>query len=167
MYLTSIIKYAGIFILLIVIQVTFVGYLLSIPNYNVTPDLVILLVIFLGYTQGNIAGMLSGFLSGLILDILSGSFIGLLSLSYSIAGFIAGYFKRETADSAKKRSFIGIIFLCTLTAYTIYYAIYFQGSSINFLSIFLKHILTTTLYTSVFGLIFALLYNRFDIKQSF
>jgi len=165
LYLTSSLKYAGIFIILIVIQVTLIGYLLSIPNYNVTPDIVILLVIFLGYTHGNIAGMISGFISGLVLDILSGSFIGLLALSYCMAGFIAGYFKKE-ADSKKKRSFIGIIFLCTLVAYTIYYTIYFQGASLNFLEIFLKHILTTTIYTSVFGLIFALLYNRFDIKQS-
>lgn len=167
MYLTSVLKYAGLFTVLILIQVTFIGYLLSIPNYNITPDIVILLVIFIGYTHGNIAGMISGFLSGLILDILSGSFIGLLALSYSIAGFISGYFKRDSIDSAKRRSFIGIIFLCTFAAYTIYYIIYFQGSSINLLDIFLMHVLTTTIYTSVFGLIFALIYNRFDVKQSF
>lgn len=167
MYLTSIIKYAGVFALLIILQVTLIGYLLSIPNYNVTPDIVILFVIYIGYTQGNIPGMLSGFISGLILDMLSGSFIGLLALSYSIAGFIAGYFNRETsAGSSRRSSFIGIIFLCTLVAYTIYYAIYFQGSSINFFEIFLKHIITTTLYTSVFGLIFALIYNRFDLKKT-
>ena len=168
MYLTLYLKYAGIFILLIILQVTFIGYIFSIPNYNITPDVVILFVIYLGYTRGNIVGALSGFISGLVLDILSGSFIGLLALSYSVAGFIAGYFNIHlTEKSSKKSSFIGIIFMCTLIANTIFYIIYFQGSSNSFFDILLKHVLTTTLYTSVFGLIFALLFNRFELKKYF
>lgn len=168
MYLTSYFKYAGIFIILIILQSSFIGYILSIPNYNVTPDLVILLVIYLGYTRGQIAGMISGFLSGLILDILSGSFLGLLALSYCISGFIAGYFNVQIRESSsKKSSFIGIIFICTLVAYTVYYIIYFQGSGLNFADIFLKHIITTTIYTSVFGLIFALINRRFNLNKSF
>ncbi|MEO6695183.1 MAG: rod shape-determining protein MreD [Ignavibacteria bacterium] len=166
MYLTTYLKYAGIFIILIILQVTFIGYILSIPNYNITPDIVILFVIFLGYTRGHITGAVSGFLSGLILDILSGSFIGLLALSYCIAGFVAGYFSTQRSDkSSGKSSFIGIIFMCTLAAYTVFYIIYFQGSSNNFSDIFLKHVITTTLYTSVFGLILALLFNRFELKK--
>lgn len=168
MYLTSYLKYAGIFIVLIILQVTFIGYIFSIPNYNITPDIVILFVIYLGYTRGHIAGTLSGFISGLIFDILSGSFFGLLALSYCVAGFIAGYFNVQLTEKAsRKSSFIGIIFLCTLVAYTIFYIIYFQGSSNSFFNIFLKHVITTTLYTSVFGLIFALLFNRFELKKYF
>lgn len=168
MYLTTYLKYAGIFILLILIQVSLIGYLLSIPNYNITPDIVILFVIYIGYIRGHIPGMVSGFLAGLTLDILSGSFIGLLALSYCIAGYVAGYFNKQlTENSSKKSSFIGIIFVCTLVAYTIFYVIYFQGSNLNFIDIFLKHVITTTVYTGVFGLLFALLVNRFNTKKSF
>jgi rod shape-determining protein MreD len=168
LYITNYLKYAGVFIVLIVLQVTFIGYLLSIPNYNITPDIVILFVIFLGYTKGHIPGMVSGFLAGLTLDILSGSFLGLIALSYCVSGFIAGYFNRQLSEmSAKKSSFIGIIFICTLVAYTVFYVIYFQGSEISFADIFLKHIITATLYTSLFGLIFALFYNRFNLKNTF
>jgi len=167
LYLTSYLKYAAIFIVLIIVQVSFIGYILSIPNYNITPDIVILFVIFLGYTRGHITGMISGFIAGLILDILSGSFIGLLALSYCVSGFVAGYFNTQLKEmSSKKSSFIGIIFVCTLVAYTIFYIVYFQGSNMNLPDIFLKHILTTTLYTSVFGLVFALLFNRFNFKKT-
>ncbi|MBL8007602.1 MAG: rod shape-determining protein MreD [Ignavibacteria bacterium] len=168
MYLTTYLKYAGIFLVLIILQSSFIGYILSIPNYNITPDLVILLVIYLGYTRGQTAGMISGFISGLILDILSGTFVGLLALSYTLAGFIAGYFNRQlTENVSKKSSFLGIIFICTLVAYTVYYIIYFQGSGMNFPEIFIKHILTTALYTSVFGLIFAFINSRFNLNKSF
>jgi rod shape-determining protein MreD len=160
-------KYALVFVVLIVIQVSFM-WLIAISKYNITPDLVIIPVIYLGYTRGHIAGMISGFVAGLTLDILSGSFIGLSALSYSLAGFIAGYFHRQlSGESSKRTSLIGIIFMCTLAAYTIFYVIYFQGSSIPFFEIFLKYVITTTLYTTVFGLIFSLISNRFDLKKTF
>lgn len=153
--------------MLIVIQVSFI-WLIAISKYNITPDLVIILVIYLGYSRGHIAGMIAGFITGLTLDILSGSFIGLSALSYSLAGFISGYFNKQfTGESAKNSPVIGIIFMCTLIANTIFFIIYFQGSSIPFAEIFLKYIITTTFYTSVFGLIFSLIFNRFDLKKSF
>ncbi len=168
MHLTSYLKYAGIFVLLILLQVTFVGFFLSIPNYNITPDIVILFVIYLGYTRGHIPGMISGFLSGLALDFLSGSFIGLTALSYCIAGFTAGYFNRQPADGSKRKiSFLAILFICTFTAYTIFYVIYFQGMNISYADIFLKHIITTSLYTMVFGLIFAFFISRLEKKNSY
>jgi len=167
LYFTSYLKYAVAFAVMIVIQVSFI-WLIAISKYNITPDIVIILVIYLGYIRGHIAGMVSGFLAGLILDLLSGSFIGLSALSYSLAGFIAGYFNRQTTgESSKKNSLIGIIFMCTLVAYSIFFVIYFQGSAISLTEIFLKYIITTTFYTSVFGLIFSLIFNRFDLKKTF
>ncbi len=152
--------------MLIVIQVSFI-WLIAISKYNITPDLVIIIVIYLGYTRGHIAGMIAGFVSGLILDILSGSFIGLSALSYSLAGFISGYFNRQLTGESKRQSpVIGIIFMCTMISNTVFFLIYFQGSSISFLEIFLKYIITTTFYTSVFGLIFSLVFNKFDLKKS-
>lgn len=166
MYITEYLKYVLAFIVLIVIQVSFM-WLLAVSKYNITPDLVIILVIYLGYSRGHIPGMISGFLSGLTLDLLSGSFIGLSALTYCMAGFISGYFNRQPGDeSSKKVSVIGIIFMCTLVAYTIFFAVYFQGSSISFADIFLKYVITTTIYTTVFGLIFSLVFNKFDLKKS-
>lgn len=166
MYITPYLKVALLFIVLIIVQVTFLS-LISISKYNITPDFVIIFVIYLGYTRGHIAGMVAGFVSGLVLDILSGSFIGLSALSYCIAGFAAGYFNRQlTEKSAKRSSMIGIIFICTLIAYSIFFAVYFQGSQISFVEIFLKYVITTTFYTSVFGFIFTLISNRFDLKRS-
>ncbi len=167
MYITSYLKYALAFVVLIVIQVSFM-WLIAISKYNITPDIVIILVIYLGYARGHIAGVVSGFIAGLILDMLSGSFIGLSALTYCLAGFISGYFNRQPGDeSSKKVSVIGIIFMCTLVAYTIFFAIYFQGSAISFFEIFLKYVITTTIYTTVFGLIFSLVFNKFDLKKSF
>ncbi|MEO8446919.1 MAG: rod shape-determining protein MreD [bacterium] len=165
MDITSYLKSALILLVLIVIQLTFLS-IISISKYNITPDLVIIMVIYIGYTRGHIAGMVSGFLAGLMLDIVSGSFIGLSALSYSVAGFIPSYFSKPSGDKSKRSSMIGIIFLCTLVAYSIFFGVYFQGSSISFIDIFLRYVITTTFYTSVFGFIFTLISNRFDLSRS-
>jgi len=167
LYFSTYLKYVIGIAVLIVVQVSFI-WVLAISRYNITPDFVILIVIFLGYMRGHIPGMIAGFAAGLVLDILSGSFIGLSALSYCLAGFIAGYFTKGTSsESPKKFSLIGVIFLCSLLAYTVFFMIYFQGSSLSVSEIFLKYIVTTTFYTSVFGLVFALFFNKFDLKKTF
>lgn len=165
MYFSEYLKFAIIFAVLIIIQVSFV-WLISISSYNITPDLVIILVIYIGFTRGHIAGMLSGFFTGLTLDLLSGSFIGLSALSYSIAGFIAGYFYfQESSKSTVKRSMIGIMSLCTVVAYTIFFWIYYQGSTISFPEIFMKYVLTTTIYTLLFGTVLILFSNVIETQK--
>ncbi|MBS1518763.1 MAG: rod shape-determining protein MreD [Bacteroidetes bacterium] len=165
MYFSEYLKFAIIFAVLIIVQVSFV-WLIAISNYNITPDLVIVLVIYLGFTRGQIAGMVSGFITGLTLDLLSGSFIGLSALSYCVAGFIAGYFSfQDTAKSSVKRSMIGIMFLCTVIAYSIFFWIYYQGSSVSFPEIFMKYVLTTTLYTLVIGTVLVIFSNVLDTKK--
>lgn len=165
MYFSEYLKFAIFFAVLIIVQVSFV-WLISISNYNITPDLVIILVIYIGFTRGHIAGMISGFVTGLTLDLLSGSFIGLTALSYSVAGFIAGYFSLESGSkSSVKRTMVGIMSLCTVVAYSIFFWIYYQGSSITFPEVFMKYVLTTTIYTLVFGTVFVLFSNVLETKN--
>jgi len=165
LYFSEYLKFAIIFAVLIIVQVSFI-WLIAISNYNITPDLVILLVIYIGITRGQIPGMISGFLAGLTMDLLNGSFIGLLALSYSIAGFIAGYFSyTDSSKSSVKRSIIGIMFLCTVVAYSIFFWIYYQGVSISYGEIFMKFVLTTSIYTLVFGILLTLFSNIIETKK--
>jgi len=165
LFLSEYIKFALFFGVLIFVQVTVLD-LISISRYNISPDLVLLLVIYLGISRGHISGMIYGFLAGLTLDILSGSFTGLSALSYTISGFIAGYFHRAPGESSIKFSFVGIIFMCAAICYFIYFAIYFQGSGLPISEIIVTYVLTTAAYTSVIGFMSNLIFNKFDIKKS-
>jgi rod shape-determining protein MreD len=165
LFFSDYIKFALFFVVLIFVQVTLLN-LIAISRYNITPDLVLLLVIYLGISRGHIAGMISGFLAGLLLDILSGSFTGLAALSYTVSGFVAGYFHREPGDSSIKFSFVGIIFMCAVICYFIYFSIYFQGAGLSIPEIILKYVLTTAAYTTVFGFMSNLIFNKFDLKKS-
>jgi len=154
--IVSYLKYIAVIILLVAVQKTLI-WLIALSNYNIAPDLVILMVIYVGIARGHIEGSIIGFLSGLMIDMLSGSFLGLSALSYTIAGFIAGYFCiREREEFLKKYFLIGIVFLCALIGNSIYFLIFYQGSPISVFNIFLIYVLSTTTYTTIVGSLFIL-----------
>ncbi len=154
--IVSYLKYIAVIILLVAVQKTLI-WLIALSNYNIAPDLVILMVIYVGIARGHIEGSIIGFLSGLMIDMLSGSFLGLSALSYTLAGFIAGYFCiREREEFLKKYFLIGIVFLCALIGNSIYFLIFYQGSPISVFNIFLIYVLSTTTYTTIVGSLFIL-----------
>ncbi len=57
---------------------------------SVTPDIPLVLTVFLGLRKGPEVGCLSGFAMGLIQDVASGGLIGAQALTKALAGFGAG-----------------------------------------------------------------------------
>jgi len=65
---------------------------------GVHPDALLLLAVCVGIFGGPNRGALAGFLSGLAADFYLSSPLGISALSYSGAGFLAGYLAKETND---------------------------------------------------------------------
>jgi len=147
-------KYSGIMLLLIIVQKTLI-WLLAITSYEVTPDIVMIGLVYIGIKKGKITGSVSGFLSGLILDIFSFSFIGLMALSKASAGFISGFFYEETKMERYLNTYIFtiIVIFCSLINNIIYFTIYFQGTNLVFGDILFRYIVPTTVYTAIFSII--------------
>jgi rod shape-determining protein MreD len=141
-------------LLLIIVQKTLI-WLLAITAYEVTPDIVMIGLVYFGIKKGKISGSVGGFLSGLILDIFSFSFIGLMALSKSAAGFISGFFCDETKIERYLNTYIFIIIVvfCSLVNNIIYFTVYFQGTNLVFSDILIRYIIPTTVYTAIFSII--------------
>lgn len=158
-------KYIGIAIILFLIQKTF------IPLINIqmiTPDLPILLVIYIGVRRGQITGLIFGFLFGLLIDIFSSTFLGLSALSYLIAGFIAGYFYDENRPKEILQSYfyIFVMFFVIIISNLIYYAIFIQGNNdLPYGYLLLKFVLGSSLYTLIFGVIFMFTLSKKIVKS--
>lgn len=58
----------------------------------VVPDILLLVVLYIGFHNGSTAGETSGFFSGLLLDFLSAAPLGLNALVRTIIGFLSGFF---------------------------------------------------------------------------
>jgi len=153
-------KYFAIAILLFVVQVTFISH---ISLDMITPDIPILLVIYLSLYRGQFFGMIIGFLYGVFIDVFAGSFLGLYALTYTIAGFITGYFYDEnrTRETLQSYFFIFIMFLSVFISNLIYFIIFIQGSSeVNSNLLLTKYCLGSTTYTLVFGILFMFILSR-------
>jgi rod shape-determining protein MreD len=159
-------KYFKFFIFalfLIIIQKTFIP-LISI--FSITPDLTFLLVVLIAITEGQISGIIIGFLIGFFIDLLSPSFMGLTSLSYSVGGFIAGYFYDEYKTSSILQSyfFIFIIFISSLSSNLVYFFFFIQGSVMDFWFILLKYGIGSTIYSLFIGVIMVFILSKRQLK---
>ncbi|MCC6866008.1 MAG: rod shape-determining protein MreD [Ignavibacteria bacterium] len=147
-------KYAGILLGLILLQKTVIGFI-DITEFQITPDLVIIGLVYFGIKKGKISGSIAGFASGLILDIFSFSFIGLMALSKTAAGFAAGFLHDDQKLERYLNSYIFVIFVsvCSVINNFIYYTFYFQGTNLTVFDILLRYVLPTTVYTAIFSII--------------
>lgn len=153
-------KYSGIMLALILIQKTVINFI-DVTEFKITPDVVLIGLVYIGIKRGKITGSITGFLSGLILDIFSFSFIGLMALSKTVAGFISGFFNENTKMERYLNSYIFILIVtfCSLINNTVYFLFYFQGTNLVFFDIVIRYIVPTTVYTALFS-IFPVLFAR-------
>lgn len=98
------IKYGALFSIALIIESN-LSWFYAIGTH--TPDLIIILLIYVSIKEGKIKGTFTGFTMGLIEDlVVSVGYLGLSSLTKSITGFIMGYFTK----SRRSRLFPGIMF---------------------------------------------------------
>jgi len=148
-------KNAGILAALIIIQKTLISFI-AVTDFYVTPDIVLIGVVYLGIRNGKIYGSLSGFFAGLVVDFISFSFLGLMALAKASAGFISGYF---STDQNKIERYLGsyvfviIVIICSLLNNVIYFTIYFQGGTLQFTDILIRYVVPTSVYTALFATI--------------
>lgn len=155
------VKYSGVLLGLVLIQKTLI-WLIAVTNYQITPDIVLIGLVYMGIKKGKIGGSITGFVCGLILDLLSFSFLGLMALSKAAAGFISGFFNNENKIEGYIRgySFILIVFFCSLVNNLIYFGIYFQGSALTLTELLFRYAVPTAFYTGLISILPVIFFRR-------
>jgi len=145
--------------LLIIIQTTVIEYL---SVMGIKPDILLIFIVYIAITKGQITGTIYGFIIGFIFDLVSGGVLGISSLCKTIAGFVSGYFYNENKIGLTLSSyrFLLILILISFLHNIIYFLIFLQGSEVDILSAILKLGLTTTLYTSAVSIFIVLFSTR-------
>ncbi len=141
-------------LLFILLQTTIVRFL---PIASITPDILLIWIVYLGIRHGQITATTAGFFIGLVMDLLSGAdgMLGLSALSCTVAGFIAGYFYNENKTYQTLGSYQfplilgGVAFVHNL----LYFVIFLQGSGIRWWGAVLQFGLPTMVYTVAVGVL--------------
>jgi len=126
---------------------------------NISPDVIVILLIFFTLKYGQIYGTFLGFIYGLFFDLLSGGLIGSAMFAKTLSGFIAGYFYKENKSEFYFSSyiFVAIVFLCA-TIDSLFYSM-FSSEEINLTLTFLLFEvgLLPGVYTAIISLPFVII----------
>lgn len=144
---------------LLLLQTTFIP-LISIGSY--LPDLFIIWLTTVALRRGQIEATISGFAIGLLQDIVSLKFFGLMTLSKTATGFVAGYFYNENTVEQTLGSyrFVLLVLLCSFLHDLLYFVFFFQGSEEPALLMILGLSTGMTLYTGVIGILPMFFFSR-------
>ena len=134
-------------VVLVVIQTTVLSL---IALEGVTPDLLVIWVVYLALREGQMRGTIIGFAVGLLFDLATGSFVGLTALTKTLSGFVAGYFYNENKTKLILGSyrFLLIMMMCSFIHNLVYFILFTRGTDISILAAVVQYGVTTTLYTS-------------------
>ncbi len=139
-------------LVLIALQTTIVSFT-SIAN--IIPDVMLIWIVYLAITRGQIPATVYGFAIGLMLDLISGQFLGLSALSKTVAGFLAGYFFHEnkTDINLANYQFLFFVSAASFAHNLIYFTIFTQGSEVDLFTAIFRFGLFSTIYTTFVALI--------------
>lgn len=134
-------------LVLITLQTTIVSFT-SIAN--IIPDVMLIWIVYIAITQGQVPATVYGFGIGLILDLVSGQFLGLSALSKTVAGFLAGYFFHENKIGINLANYQFLIFVgaASFAHNLIYFTIFTQGSDVDLFTAVFRFGLFSTIYTT-------------------
>ncbi len=139
----------GLLILLLSVAVV---PLMSISQ--ITPDLMLIFVVYVALKKGQIVGSVAGFISGLLLDYTVDFTPGLSALSKTVCGFVAGFFYDEMKVDVNTETFrfSQIVFLCSLVNNAVYLSVDILGRGFEMGEI-IKMLIGGAIYTTVLSLV--------------
>jgi rod shape-determining protein MreD len=151
----------AISLLIILLQSTLIPF---VAIGTIVPDLVLLWIVFLAVTRGQIAATSAGFFLGLVMDLMSGNqgMLGLFALTKTVSGFLAGY---AYSENRIQQTLAGgtFLLLCTAVAlvhYLLYFLIFLQGSALSWDEGLVQYGLPSTAYTVAVGILPMLVFRR-------
>jgi rod shape-determining protein MreD len=126
-------------------------YLVPVLEINIwRPDLIVIIVLFIGYKYGAISATLAGFILGIFQDSLSASPIGISSFANCIVGFLAGSIREYKFKS--NTAYLFTILLVLLHGF-LFYLIYQFKTETTYTYLIYSRVFPNTIYTFIIWII--------------
>jgi rod shape-determining protein MreD len=118
---------------------------------GMTPDLLLILVVWITIKEGRFRGLFAGFAVGLLFDLISTDVIGTNALTKTLAAFVAGSFYKEgKADNIiGSLKFLLIVFVSSVVHNLVYFFFYLRMTDISFWGFFVEYGIAMSLYTTI------------------
>ena len=135
-----------------------------IPFIKVTPNLLLILTVSMGFMRGHISGLVVGFFSGLLLDMYFGTYMGICALIYVLIGYASGFANKIFVKEELSIPVI-LIGVGELGYFFLYYILEFLlRGRLNIGYYFLTIGIPRIIYTVVVGIILYKLIYKINMK---
>jgi rod shape-determining protein MreD len=142
--------YAVLGIILIAMQMVLVN-LIAIGE--AVPDLLLILIVWIGIYEGYMEGILYGFVLGLLLYVASFDIVGSNALVKCVAGLFAAFFHKTDTEKqlTGNMRLLPIIFVIALLHNLVYGVFHINMRQWSFIRYFFEYSIASSLYTTAFG----------------
>lgn len=146
------IYYAVIALILSIIDMLFIDI---IQIEGITPDLLLILCIWIALAEGQFVALFAAFGIGLVYDLISADVVGTNALAKVSAAFVAGFFHKERNLKQNLNSirFVLVVLLAAFVHNIIYYFFYIKAGEMQFFSFFLRYGIAASFYTTIISII--------------
>lgn len=134
------------------------------PLADITPNLLLMVVVSAGLMRGRKAGICVGFFSGLLLDVFFGEYLGVYAFIYMIFGFVNGFFNHLFYAEEIMLPITMIMANDFIYGTAIYFIFYFMRRKWDFLFYLRRIILPEVVYTTIVSLAFYFILLWIDNK---
>ena len=125
----------------------------SLGFITVTPALLLIIPVSLGFLRGKREGLIYGFICGLILDIFYGGILGLYAMLYMYLGFAAGLFNNVFYEDDTRIPVIMTFAADIIAGTAIYIGGFFLRGKLFYPQYFVSVIIPEAVFTAVMTVI--------------
>jgi len=144
--------------IIVVVQVLVSKFL---THGGAMPDFVLIYVVVITLSRGQLAGESTGFGIGLLLDVLASGTLGANALAKGVTAFFIGYFYNEEQSKHRVRTWALLVFVMVGAVINnlIYYALFTQARA-GFFDFVLEHGGLSVLYTTAMAVLPMIYFSR-------
>ncbi len=154
----QIIRLTAISIVALILQISFIP-MIEIGVWR--PDLIVLIVIFVGFRHGGTQGILAGFILGVLSDSFSPHPVGISAFANTIIGFLAGQVRQfKLAYNTRILALIILILIQT----SLFFLIFQLQMDVSYFYLLATRVFPNTLYTFLIAILLAVFFRE-QIEQ--
>lgn len=132
--------------------------------FGVTPDLVLLVLVYIGISGGQVDGVIFGFLAGFLQDTYAPDHLGINALAKTVVGFVVGYGRGGiVAESYMVQS--SIVFGAVLLHDLVYFICYTGRDLPSIVFMLLRYGVGAAFYTTVLSIFLSILLSSIRTRR--
>lgn len=128
----------------------------AIEIAGIRPDVVLIVIVYIGIRSGQLEATIFGFVSGFLLDVYNPEFMGVNAFANAVVGFAVGY-SRVGIVAEDLRVQVLVLLLAGLLHDVLYFALSSVSNPLKVVSSILRYGIGTAVYTAVTGLLIVFL----------